>query len=299
MVAQFTEGLPCIKVNDKGIFFDASAKDRELEEFYERVTRRDIEHFKISPRYAQGVYAFAKRLKGSDLRNVQEIKCHITGPFTIAASLKDENQVALLHDHTFMQVILEGLLMKALWQIKLFEGFGKSIIVFIDEPYLGCFGSAFTPINREEVIETLSLLTEKIETAGLVRSGVHCCGNTDWSMLTDITTLDIINFDAFGFLERFTLYADSLEKFLKNGGAVCWGIVPTQDFTDELTAASLLERIRLAIERLVQKGVEKELLLENLLISPSCGLGTLQEHQAEKILKLLAETSQLYRKNLF
>ncbi len=298
MVAQFSEGLPCIKVTDKGIFFSPENKEQDLEKFYEKIINHELEYFKISQDFARGLYAFKQRLKDKPflLKNIKHIKCQITGPFTFAASINDENGVALLHNPTFIQAIIEALMMKALWQIKFLEEFGK-IIVFIDEPYLGCFGSAYTPINREAVVKGLAEITQKLIKSGTVKVGVHCCGNTDWSIFTDIKNIDIISFDAYSYLDRLILYAEDLKKFFKRGGILCWGIVPTQEFTDKLDVKSLTGKIKTGIESLIKKGLDKSLLLDNLIISPSCGLGSLDTEKSQKIFELLSNTSQEIIKN--
>jgi len=297
MVAQFSEGLPFLKVTQDGLKFQAlEAQDRELEIFYERIIANDIDYFKISPEFADGLYKFYQRLKESGQKKRSFIKCQVTGPFTSAASIKDSKGISLLHDGVFLQAILKGLSMKALWQIKFLQEFAKKIIVFLDEPYLGCFGSAYTPINREDVVVGLSELTRGIKSEDVL-IGVHCCGNTDWSILTDIATLDIISFDAFAFQDRFVLYAENLAAFIKRGGIICWGIVPTQEFTAKVTAQSLVQKIKAGIDALVKKGVDKELLLENLIISPACGLGTLEAGKAEGIMEVLSQVSLILRKN--
>lgn len=299
MVAQFIEGLPCLKLKDKGIVLDADDKEEALESFYQRIIDKDIEHFKISQDFAAGLYAFKKRLQGSPslLKNIKHIKCQITGPFTFAASINDKEGRALLHNSEFMQVIRSGLIMKALWQIKFFEEFGKSIIIFVDEPYLGCFGSAFTPINRENVIaeaeeikKQIEEITNKIAVRGKVLVGVHCCGNTDWSIFTDINSIDIISFDAFSYLDKLVLYSDDLQRFLQNR-ALCWGIVPTQEFKGEETVEVLVEKINKGIDALVKKGVDRQLIKRELFISPSCGLGTLDTAKVDKIFGLLSGLS--------
>jgi methionine synthase II (cobalamin-independent) len=292
MLAQFSENLPFLSVDKDGLRFDALvAQDRALEIFYEKIIAGDIDYFKISENYAQGLYAFSNRLEASDLARIKFIKCHITGPFSFAASVKDYNAVALLHDAVFLQALIKGLTMKALWQIRFFQKFGKKIILFIDEPYLSCFGSAYTPLNKEDVTFCLTELTSGIKQSQDVLVGVHCCGNADWSIFTDSAGIDIINFDAFGFRERFVLYADNLKGFLKKGGIICWGIVPTQGFSGQETPESLAAGIQEAIDFLEKKGLDRKALEERLLISPSCGLGSLDIEVSEKILELLAKTS--------
>lgn len=294
MVAQFAQNLPCLKISLDGINFEPKNQEAELEKFYGEIISNNVDYFRISPEASAGLYEFYHRLEKLDLKDIEFIKCQITGAFTFAASIKDEEGRALLHDLIFKQVIIKGLAMKALWQIKFFAKFAKKLIVFIDEPYLAGFGSAYTPINRGEVINVLVELTSAIKSEN-VYVGVHCCGNTDWSIFTDIKTIDIINFDAFNFLDKFTLYADNLKGFLKRGGIICWGIVPTQEFSGRETAELLKKKIDHGIDVLLKKGLDEDLLLNNLLISPACGLGTLESAKAKNILKMLSEISYLIR----
>jgi len=281
MVEQFSEGL---------VF---KPEEKELEKFYERIIANDIDYFKISPDFAVGLHKFYQRLEKTNLKGIEFIKCQVVGPFTLAASINDAQGIALLHNPVFMQAILKGLTMKALWQIDFFKDFKKKIIIFLDEPYLGCFGSAYAPINREEVIKGLTEVTEGIKSDNVL-TGVHCCGNTDWSIFTDTKTIDIISFDAFGFLDRLVLYADNLKDFFKRGGIVCWGIVPTQELSGQ-SPDLLLEKIKEGIRVLVKKGLDKDLLLENLMLSPSCGMGTLDIDKTEKILNILSQISEKIR----
>lgn len=295
MIAQYSEGLPGLKVTDDGLEFDQKSADEELESFYEHIIAMDLEHFRISEPYAEGLYAFYAALKARDLKDVRFIKCHVTGPFTFAASITNADGVALLHDEVFMQAMVKGLIMKALWQIKLFADLGKPVIVFLDEPYMAGFGSAYTALTRETAVKTLEEFSSALKSPDVL-VGVHCCGNTDWSIFTDVKTIDIINFDAFSYMDKFALYGQDLAKFLKRGGLLCWGIVPTQDFHSGITPEALAGKIQSGIEALVKKGADRALVSEQLLVSPSCGLGTLQPGAAEQIFSVLEELSTSIRK---
>jgi len=297
MVAQFSENLPGIKIDENGLHFAPVDKEKELEVFYERFIGQDLDYFKLSPDFARGLYAFYQRLKDMDLSKIEFIKCQVTGPFTFCSGINDASGNSILHDRVLMQAMLKGLSMKALWQLEYFKAFGKKMIMFFDEPYLACVGSAYTPVNRNDVIDVFSELTESLKSTGCL-VGMHCCGNTDWGMLMECAGIDIINFDAFDFQERFVLYADDLKGFLKKGGSICWGIVPTQGYSADLTPEELLEKIKSGLDIMVKKGIDRQLLLERLMISPACGLGTLQVQKAEGILTLLNQISAFIRKNL-
>lgn len=295
MVAQFSENIPCIRSSADGVFFDGRDKERELEAFYGHLIANDLDYFQISDSCALGLRKFCQRLEGSDLKGVELLKCHITGPFTFASGIVDEKGSSLLYDSIFKQVILKALTMKALWQIDLLRKFGKRIILFIDEPYLSCFGSAYTPINREDVVKDLSELTAALKSQDVL-TGVHCCGNTDWSIFADIDTLDIINFDAFGFLDRLALYAADLKRFFARGGILAWGLVPTSDFNDKEAPGWFVDKLYKGMGLLEKKGIDKKALLNNLLLTPACGMGTLDPVKSERILKMLSEISGEVRK---
>lgn len=295
MVVQFSENLPGLKIKGNSLVFEP--KEKELELFYEKIISDDPEYFKISPEFAAGLYRFYERLNNADLKPIDFIKVQVTGPFTFLASVKDENGRLLLHDEVFRQAAIKALAMKLRWQINLFRKFGKPIIAFIDEPYLSTLGSAYTPVSREDVLGVLSEFAENIKGEDVLL-GVHCCGNTDWSVFTDLPCIGLINFDAFSFLDKFVLYAQGLKSFLEREGVICWGIVPTQEFNAKENAQFLADRLKQGIGSLVKKGIPEKLLLERLMISPACGLGTFEPQTAEQILKLLNATSSLIRQNL-
>ena len=296
MLAQFSENLPGLKLVGQDLHFNAEDKDKELELFYDRFIAQDLEYFKISPDFARGLHAFYEHLNDLDLSGIEFIKCQVTGPFTFCSGITDSEGKIILHDEVLMQAMVKGLGMKALWQLEYFKKFGKKMIMFFDEPYLTGVGSAYTPVNRNDVIDVYTELTDSLKNQGSL-IGIHCCGNTDWSMLTDAAGIDIINFDAFNFQERFVLYANNLNRFLKRGGIICWGIVPTQEFNSNQSPELLAQKIKSGLDILVKKGIDRQLLLERLLISPACGLGTLDVQKADGIFSLLHQTSLFIRKN--
>src|ERR1039457_1295870 len=86
------------------------------------------------------------------------------------------------------------------------------------EPYLCSFGSAFVNVSRPDVIAALDGAVEAIHSEGAL-AGLHCCGNTDWSLVLG-TALDVINFDAYEYSQGLSLYPAELDRFLRNGGTL-------------------------------------------------------------------------------
>ena len=168
-------------------------------------------------------------------------------------------------------------------------------MIFIDEPALSGFGSAFTPISRERVIEMLGATIQELRTyAEEVVVGVHCCGNTDWAMLIE-AGFDVINLDSAGYGEHLLLYPKALMELFARDGAVAWGAVPAGDFKGTETAEELWAGLKGLLESLEAKGIERSTLASQALITPACGMGSLDEPKAKRILELTAQVSRLAR----
>ncbi len=296
MLAQFSENMPMLQAEGGSLVFKGQLdKDARLEEFYAAIIDNNLDYFGISDDFAVGLRAFSRALEKRGTSGIEYIKGQVTGPFTFSAGVSDSSGKALLHDEVMMQAISKGLAMKARWQARFLKKFGKEIIVFVDEPYLGCFGSAYTPITRERAVSVLSEFTDSL-TADGIHCGVHCCGNTDWSIFTDVPGLSIINFDAHDFLDRVILYADDLKGFFQRGGILCWGIVPTREFNEAGMVSRLKQKIEAAVLAFANKGIDPRMLLNQSLISPSCGMGSLTIPDSRRILEVLSSLSEFLRK---
>jgi methionine synthase II (cobalamin-independent) len=106
------------------------------------------------------------------------------------------------------------------------------------------------------------------------------------------TGVRVIHFDAYRFFSNMLAYASELKEFLLSGGILAWGIVPSEEeFIKKETTSTLIESLEEKIGLLVKEGIPKDLLIENSLLSQSCGLFSLSEDLAEKALRLTREVS--------
>ncbi len=126
--------------------------------------------------------------------------------------------------------------------------------------------------------------------------GVHCCGNTDWSVLL-ATSADIISYDTYNYAQSLALYPAEVKKFIDRKGVIAWGIVPnTEEVLLKETAASLQDRLEEAMAPFTRKGIQFQQLIEQGLLTPSCTLASLSIEGAEQALKVLTELSDRIRK---
>lgn len=296
MYVQYTEGMPAIVVDEKKerVYFD-TAKDLldEIEQFYQRFLEGKIENFAISADYAAGFHRLQELLKDQKNNDRPFLKGHVTGPVSLGLAIADENKRPALYNELLVDPIVKTLAQKAAWQESQFKSIlpAAETIIFIDEPYLTSFGSAFVSLNRPDVVKFLKEVIQSIRGW----SGVHCCGNTDWTLFTE-AGVKIISFDAYDYTESIALYPDEIKKFLEEGGVLAWGIVPTvypdpEQITKE-DVDSVLKRFYEKVHVLVDKGIDLDLLLQSCLITPNCGTGSLSAEKAEKVFRLTREISE-------
>ncbi len=291
MYSQFSQGLPGLVIDEKKrtIHVDGS-KDlsEELAKIYEVYVSGDYNSFGITEEFAEGFYEF---IKTAERYKPEYAKGHITGPVSFGLGVTDEKNKPIIYNDSLREAFVKLLEMKAIWQIDKLKDIAKKIVIFIDEPYLASFGSSFVNIKREDVILMLDSIIDGIHSKGAI-AGIHCCGNTDWSMIAG-TKAGIINFDAYLYTENLLLYSEDIERFLIRGGCLAWGIVPTSNDVLKETANSLFKRLSLQIENLEKKSIPKDLIISNSLLTPSCGMGTLSENLTEDIITKLNNLSTL------
>ena len=288
MYVQYSEGFPGLVLDQNKIYVNLSRGfEKTLEKLYAAYLENKIEEFAIGERYAAGLYEFI----GHRQEHTSAVKGQVTGPITWGMTVTDENRRPVLYDETAADAVVKLLNMKARWQEKKLREFSDNTIIFLDEPYMSSIGSALVSISREHVIELLEGAFDGIK--GL--KGIHCCGNTDWSLILD-TSVDIVSFDAYTYSHTIALYQEALEKFLDGGGILAWGIVPHEEKAVNNEAVStLLDRLTDAMAGIERKGIKRNKIIEQSLLTPACGLGAVSEEVAEHMLSMLSELSLAFR----
>jgi|Deesub1362A_J573_1020465.scaffolds.fasta_scaffold00045_27 hypothetical protein len=280
MIPQYSEGMPSIKIDAEKQDIRIERNEEEIERFYEGVS--GDARVAISEEYAKGLYAFLKKLNG---RRFKILKGHITGPLTFSLGLKASDGKPLYFDEELREISLMLLQAKARWQIDILSPYAEKVLIFIDEPILSALGStSYMGVSEEEALRLLRETSEAIKAAGGV-SGIHCCGRADWSLVMK-TGVDVMNFDAYEFGDTLGIYPEELRAFLDNGNLLAWGIVPTTEAINNETEDSIKRLFNNRIETL-SKHIPEELLLKNIILTPSCGTGSRTVPESLKVFQIL------------
>ncbi len=304
MEIQYSEGMPCAAIDrTKGRMYFDTAQDysEAFAGFYEAYLGAteapagtgDFSRLAISPEFSRGIPALEARLRAEGQKR-PVVKVQTTGPCSFALTIVDENKRAIYYNEEFRDVIIKALAMKCRWQLQRFKPYAERTICFIDEPILSAFGSStYVSVKREDVVNHLKEVVEAVHAEGGL-AGVHCCGNTEWSILID-AGVDILNFDAFGFGETIAMYPAAVRAHLERGGAIAWGVVPTSTAIREQTVDTLVAHFEKMAENLARQGVDPQRIREQAMITPSCGTGSMEVADAERVFKTLGEVSQALR----
>ena len=302
MIAQFLECMPGITVsgveekihleNESDEFFEQlESLFMDYEEIISDIDSELLDKYEISASNSSTIrpfFEFIERTKPT------HAKGQIVGPFTLATTMCDKEGKCAFYDETLREVIVKTLSLKALWQIREIKKAHAETtpIIFIDEPSISQLGtSAFITISKEEAVAIIKEVSDIIKDAGAL-SAIHCCGKCDWTVPIE-SEVNIINLDGFFFAQNLSLFSAELKPFLEQGGVIAWGVIPTldKDALEQSDIDTMLTKFDEAIEYLVKKGVDKELLLRQSMVTPSCGAGSLNIEMAEKAMGLTRELS--------
>ncbi len=302
MYTQYSPGLPGIVVDEahQRVYFDTSGDlSPALEEFYGRYLAEDVESFALPADYTAGFYTMLDALQSTP---GDWAKGQVTGPISFGLMVTDQDRRASLYNEQLADPIVKQLAFNARWQVRQLKHTARrsNVIIFVDEPYLASFGSAFISLSREQAVTMLNEVFAAIHAEGAL-AGVHCCGNTDWSMLME-TEADILNLDACGYLENLALYPNELRSFLDRGGIMAWGIIPNNEAIFNATPAGSAQRLRDGLKLICDKArgrgvsMKPEEFAYRSLITPACGLGPATIEIADRAVEILAQTGEILQR---
>lgn len=301
---QFLEGLPGLRSTPSSfVENEGPSFEEELLAFYERYValvegRESLEGwpFEISPRAAPGLYKLLEATRG---KRPRFLKGQISGPMSVLVSLQDSSGRLAYYDERVRDAAVKLISMKAGWQTRRLRETGSLPIVFVDEPVLGHVGSsALIGVDLMRALDDLKEIFSWIRSEG-GWPGLHVCANADWGNLLGIPELKVLSFDAYSYFDRFVLFKEEIHGFLRRGGVIAWGIVPTEaQALESASVQQLVERWLVQAGQICFEEIDLRVLARNSFLTPSCGLGSLDELHALMAMDLTEGLSKELRRLL-
>lgn len=205
------------------------------------------------------------------------VKIQLTGPVTLGIAL---TEAGVPTDVAF-DVAAHAVHARARALVQLTEDAAPNagVVAVLDEPGLVAWGTDRLPLKGDDVVD---LLSGGLASLGHgVLTGVHCCADIDWKLVSDAGP-DIVSLPATPGAARAAL---TLSAFLDRGGLVAWGVVPT-DRPIGQGVDPLWRRLAELWGELTRLGCDPIRLRQQALLTPACGLAHHDVHQAGRILDL-------------
>jgi hypothetical protein len=284
-----SEQLPGRLIQGDRLLFDSTTDQTEaMEKVYMDYVEGNYAPYALHKDYASGFIEMMSR----NLSCAKVLKCQVTGPVTFGMQVVDAKKRPVYYDGQLADVLSKMIALKARWcerEMRTRTGVTETLVV-LNEPYLASLGSSVVPVDKETVragFEDINALVE----GGL---GIHCCSNTDWEFLLELSP-SVISIDAYTTAKEFLLYADSIVTYMERGGVVAWGIVPSEyKLFETETTDSLYERY-LAVRTQLCTHMPERLFDEQSLITPSCGIRFSDKGGSLAIMRTAAEISRRIR----
>lgn len=284
MYAQYARYLPGARIDEARKKIHVDLGNYDPEDIYMKILSEDVDSFSLPEDSFAGFHEFMSRKLPPA---VKAVKGQVTGPVSMGLQLTDQNDRPVLYDETYAEIVRKCLNLMARWQERELRKRCPQTIIFWDEPYLSMMGTPFASVSQSDVRAWIAEVRTGLE--GM--TGVHCCANTDWPFVMSLG-IDFLSFDAHDYGYTIVLYPEEVQRFLENGGSLAWGVVPnSEEKLANESVDSLARSMESMFSALESKGVDRELLMRQSIITPQCGLSGLSEKRAADVIELLLGVS--------
>lgn len=248
----------------------------------------------------------ARSLLAQDLDVVEELsqdytgafKTQVAGPWTLAATVEKPRGDKVLSDHgarrELAQSLAEGITVHLADLRRRLRGVDRWIVQ-VDEPALAAVVNAQVPtasgfgrhrrVDLPEASAHLAWVVAAITDAG-AEAWVHSCApQTPWSLVagTGVAGLSA-DLDQLGPGDLDT-FAEALEA----GRTTALGVVPSTDPSAPPSDARVTERVLRLLDML---GLDQDVVREQLVITPTCGLAGASGDWSREALRLSATVAR-------
>lgn len=311
MYAQTSQNFPGIVVDPESerVTFDIAKFEEELASY--SLKMGEPETFALSEDYS----AVYHRFLAKELTDCPAIRGQLTGPISFGFKIVDEDAKPIIYNEEIRSILFDFIQRKANVQYQELRQVNRNAFVWMDEPGLGWVFSSLSGYNdvqaREDYRDFLSGLDGP--------RALHLCANVNLPYLLELG-VEIMSFDSYQIETMPREYATAVARFLRDGGIICWGIVPTDSTSLSKETPETLRELLMGYWEAVSRhtGLTSEQIAKQALLAPArCCLknigqvgaadditgqivekgpaSTIEEMLVEKAFDILLELSQILK----
>ncbi len=234
---------------------------------------------------AAGFMAFEEALAGGLFPDATAVKGQIEGPITLSTYLFYRDQPFFV-DAALFSAIAFHVSQMVCWQIDRLRRAGLPVLLFLDEPALCLDATVANSVPEEKRLSALAATLDDARRRGAI-AGLHCCAEKPFRRMC-MANPDIVSFDAHEGLDLF--FADRhAQEFVRDGGIVAYGLVPTWQGLEGVTAADIFTRWLTA----ATVAGDPEDLARRAMVTATCGLGLLRVADVAESFRVAREVGEL------
>ena len=307
MYVQTSQNFPGIAIDfeKERLAFNATRFEQELDEYFARM--ESPETFALTEEYSVVFRRFLSR----ELQGYKAIRGQVTGPVSFGFKVLDESLKPIIYNEEARGILFDFIQKKVNVQYQELKKKNPQAFVWVDEPGLGYVFSGLSGYNEQHAKENYHDFLEGLEGP----KGLHLCAEVNLPYLLELG-VEILSFDAYQIEFMPKEYAGSVAEFIKGGGVISWGIVPTESTilatqTPETLAATLSEYWQVVSQN---TDLSLKQIAEQALVAPArcclrdlgqvdtaaktvseCQISSIEEGLVEKAFGFLPELSRILR----
>ncbi len=302
MYVQTSEHFPGIAIDfEKGrLVFKTARFEEDLNDYFTKMEHPET--YALTQEYSK----VFKRFLSKDLKGYKAIRGQITGPVSFGFKVLDENFKPIIYNEEAKTILFDFIQKKVNVQYQELKAKNQNAFVWVDEPGLGYVFSGLSGYNDQQAKKDYYDFVQGLEGP----KGLHLCAEVNLPYLLELG-IEILSFDAFqiGFMPKE--YAWSVAEFIKKGGVISWGIVPTESSVLSIQTPEKLASILSNYWEVISDntGLPSRQIAEQSLIAPArcclkdvtmeasekCGISNVEEQIVEKAFAFLSEISSILK----
>lgn len=235
MYAQASQHFPGIIVDaeNETMSFETDRFMEELTAYSEIMEKPEM--FSLSEEYSLVYHRFLKE----NLAAFPAIRGQMIGPVSFGFKVMDENRKPIIYNEEVRSLLYDFIQRKINAQYNELKARNTNAFVWLDDPGLGWVFSGLSGYNDMHTREDYTQFMAGLDGP----EALHLCANINLPYLLKLG-IGVLSFDAYQIDVMPKAYAEAVAEFIRNGGIISWGIVPTDSTTLETeTAGKLAERI--------------------------------------------------------
>jgi len=262
MYVQTPQNFPGIVIDPVGkrIDFDTARFEKELGDYSQRMA--DPETFVLSQNHSVVYHGFLAK----NLRDYPAIRGQVTGPVSLGFRVTDENSKPIIYNEGVRTLMFDFIQRKVNTQYRQLKDKNQNAFVWVDEPGLLWVFSGLSGYNDVQTRQDYQGFLAGFEGPRTL----HLCPNVNLPYLLGLG-VEILSFDAYQIELMPKEYANAVADFLRDGGIISWGIVPTDSENLSKETPETLDRLLSSYWEAVSlsTGLSDTVIAEQALIAPA------------------------------